>query len=212
MQSKLSTTPANSTFWLLLLLTNALAIALLPGLDAVQLGAENSLLENLQAFLLASATLLFATASVRTGKTRQLTFLTTALLCFSFLLRELDLGDLAGLSLLLAITEGPGRDILLGTLWSLMALVMLRSGHSLRSLLQEARDNSLLVSGMLCFLLLLVGGVFDRGLVEAIYSTTLEELAETNAYLMLTIPAFTRSPSISAGEDAEAATDSLHSG
>jgi hypothetical protein len=47
---------------------------------------------------------------------------------------------------------------------------------------------------------LLVGGVFDRGVVETVYTMTLEELAETNAYLMLTIPAFSRSLSISAGE------------
>jgi len=147
---------------------------------------ENALLENLQAFFLGLGTLLFL---VPNNANAANAFLNKAfaLLCFSFLLRELDMERL-GLPVAIAqLGSGTGRKVLLVLLWGLLLHNYARNVHDkpgfLRSMLVSYKFKLMLV----VLALLAVSTVMDKEILPVEQPRLYEELAETNAYLLMLV-------------------------
>lgn len=150
--------------------------------------AENHAMENVQALVLAAgvlAHLYFFDAQKANGFFHGI----LSLLCFSFLLRELDVEDFPLPLLLIHLGSGVGRNILLLALWS--SLAYRGAGRIV--------DGSFTVEALarrffspyfgLVFLLLGASAAFDQQLLGASHPRLFEELLEVNAYLCLVVPA-----------------------
>ncbi len=152
---------------------------------------ENALLENLQAMFLGLATMLFLvpTNSNNANKCLNKAF---ALLCFSFLLRELDLEYLGLPALLVQLGTGTGRTVLLAALWTLVVYGFVRDvqdkPHFLRQLLRSYKFAAMIV----VLVLLAISAVMDKELLAVSPARLYEELAETNAYFLMLVVGFVR--------------------
>jgi hypothetical protein len=176
-------------YWKLLLLVNILFCAIVISFDLKHLHSENALLENLQGFFLISATAVyFRLAIYSTGDTR-LACIGAGMLCFSFFTRELDLELLPLFKEIGFMFHGPGRTLMLLALWSFYIRLVITHG-GIGAHIRSVRRAKYLHNFSACFVLLVVGAIFDRGLFLVGYSRLFEELAETNAYLVLALPAF----------------------
>jgi len=176
-------------YWKPLLAINLLFSGLVIAFDYHHLHGENALLENLQGcFLIASAVAYFILAKNSSGDT-SLACLGAGLLCFSFFTREIDLELLPVIEHIGFLFHGTGRTIMLLILWALYARLVVTHG-GFRSHISRLRTGKYLHHFTLCFLFLVVGAVFDRGLFLVDYSGLFEELSETNAYVVLALPAF----------------------
>ena len=133
---------------------------------------ENGLLENFQAFLLFSATILYFRLTLLNDQSEESKRVNMglSLLCFSFLLREVDIEKLPFMETVGFLFHGIGRTILLVVLWS--------------GFFKNVYDHC-----DISFLLLVVGTTFDKEFWDIEHGRLYEELAETNAYLILIIPA-----------------------
>lgn len=178
-----------SKIWKPLLVLNLVFAGLVIAFEYHHLHGENAFLENLQGFfLLTSALAYFRLARHSTGDTG-LAYVGASMLCFSFFTREIDLELLPVLEHFGFLFHGTGRTILLLVLWSFYAKLVINSG-GFKSHIQCLRGSKYLHNFSFCFLLLIVGAVFDKALFLVDYSRLFEELAETNAYLVLALPAF----------------------
>ena len=176
-------------YWKPLLALNLLFGGIVIGFDLNHLHAEDALLENIQGiFLIASAVAYFRLSTLSSGDAR-LAYLGASLLCFSFFTREVDLELLPVIEHVGFLFHGTGRTIILLVIWSLYARLVLSQG-ALRSYVQRLRAGKYLHNFTICFVFLVVGSIFDRALLLVDYSRLFEELAETNAYLILALPAF----------------------
>ncbi len=176
-------------YWKPLLVVNILFAWFVIRFDQHHLHGENALLENLQGlFLAVSAIAYFCLARYSSGDTA-LAYLGASLLCLSFFTREIDLELLPIIEHVGFLLHGAGRTVLLLGLWSLYAGMVIKHG-GFKSHMQRLRGGKYLHNFTACFLLLVVGAVFDRGLFLVDYSRLFEELAETNAYLILALPSF----------------------
>lgn len=176
-------------YWKPLLAVNMLFAWFVIGFDQHHLHGENALLENIQGlFLAVSAIVYFRLARYRSGDSA-LAYLGASLLCLSFFTREIDLELLPVLERAGLLLHGTGRTILLLALWSFYAGMVVKHG-GFKSHIQRLRGGKYLHNFTVCFLLLVVGAVFDRGPFLLDYSRLFEELAETNAYLILAFPSF----------------------
>jgi hypothetical protein len=175
-------------YWKSLVLVNLFFSVLVVRYEYHHLYSENALLENLQgAFLLLSAIAYFSLARLSLGHLRSAYF-GTALLCFSFFTREVDLELLPVIEQVGFLFHGIGRTAMLLVLWSFYIVMVVRQGGF------KAHTSNLLRSKYLhyfslCFLLLITGAVFDREIFNVEYGRLFEELAETNAYAFLALPA-----------------------
>ena len=182
-------TKAFLQYWKPLLAVNILFAWFVIRFDQHHLHGENALLENLQGlFLAVSAIVYFCLARFSSGDTA-LAYLGASLLCLSFFTREIDLELLPVIERVGFLLHGVGRTILILALWSFYAGMVIKHG-GFRSHIQRLRGGKYLHNVTVCFLLLVVGAVFDRGLFLVDYSRLFEELAETNAYLILALPSF----------------------
>lgn len=179
-------------FWIILmplLALNILFAGLVIGFEYHHLHGENAFLENLQGlFLLISALAYFRLSQLST-EDAGFAYLGASLLCFSFFTREVDLELLPVIEHVGFLFHGTGRTIILLVIWSLYARLVVSQG-ALRSYVQRLRAGKYLHNFTICFVFLVVGAIFDRALLLVDYSRLFEELAETNAYLILALPAF----------------------
>lgn len=176
-------------YWKSLLVINLLVLGLVIGFEYHHLHNENALFENIQGFLLITAAVgYFWLARYSSGDTRLASF-GASLLCFSFFTREVDLELLPVIEHVGFLVHGTGRTLMLLALWSLYARLVFAQG-GFKSHIQCLRGGKYLHCFTLCFIFLIVGAIFDRGLFLIEYSRLFEELAETNAYFVLAMPAF----------------------
>ena len=84
------------------------------GLDDTDIYAENSLIENIQVILLAIASIAYLLPIMIEKRSDNLVFLFCSLLCYSFVLRELDLEKLDVPAALKLIGPGASRNALIG--------------------------------------------------------------------------------------------------
>lgn len=176
-------------YWKPLLAINLLFAGLVIGFDYNHLHGENALLENLQGFFLIASTVAYLRLAKYSSGDTSLACLGAGMLCLSFFTREVDLELLPILEHVGFMFHGTGRTILLLVLWSFYARLVITHG-GFKSHIKTLRGGKYLHNFSVCLLFLIIGAVFDRGLFLVDYSRLFEELAETNAYLVLALPAF----------------------
>ena len=176
--------------WTIVLTTNLTFIFIVIAFGHHHLHDENGLLENFQAFLLFLATILYFRLAMLDDQSKEskLANMGLSLLCFSFFSREVDIEQLPFMETAGFLFHGIGRTILLVILWS--GFFKNVYDHSeIKLLALELLTSKYMLFLTICFLLLVVGTTFDKEFWDIEHGRLYEELAETNAYLILIIPA-----------------------
>ncbi|HTN30120.1 MAG TPA: hypothetical protein VL178_04710 [Pseudomonas sp.] len=168
--------------------------------------AENGILETLQAVLLGLSCILFlATAAWEKGAGR-LVILFCSLLCYGFVLREVDVETFDIPDLLIQLGSGAGRNATLAAGLLVLCLTALFAGlrEQFRLGLDFARSRSglLLLTG-LGFLLL--GDVFEKELLGSFqHHVFFEEMSELLGDLMILLSAVTAGIFLNQGAESPA--------
>jgi hypothetical protein len=152
---------------------------------------ENALLENLQAMFLGLATALFLVPTPA-NIANQCLNKAFALLCFSFLLRELDLEYLGLPALLVQVGTGTGRTMLLTALWTMVLYGFVHNVQDKPQFLRQLLRSYKFVVMAVVLVLLAISAVMDKELLPISPARLYEELAETNAYFMMLLVGFVR--------------------
>jgi hypothetical protein len=163
--------------------------------DMSQLHAENHFLENIQVTLLALTTIAFLTHLLYTGNYHHFFALCGALFCFSSILRELDVEKFAIPEILILLGSGTGKKVMLVSLWLFLTGYGVFNYQKIkprcwRDLILE--NATLVIFSGGCFLIL--GGLFDRHIIEVHHYQLYEELLETNGYLLIWVGAIMSAP------------------
>jgi hypothetical protein len=184
--------PSYSLLATTLLISGCAGLALSHSITDLEfIHAEDGILESLQAILLGCAAFCFLlVSSVASRGIQRLEYLGLTLLCFSFVLREVDLETWDLPSLLTQLVVGNGRTVTLLILWlGLFAFVArafdLTRLSSIRYLVRRQIANGFVAYLSVAALLLVAGGVLDRELFEVRHFQFWEEFLETHAYLLL---------------------------
>jgi len=153
---------------------------------------EHGLLENLQAaVLLFSMAVLLIRMLVTTSLSDKLFFTGGALLCLTCALREMDVEELNVHPWLIFLGSGPGRDVLIGSLWFalLCRLMSVRqqAWQFTLALLRTIPGQLLVLAG----LLVIAGMLFDKGIIPAANSLFWEETLELGGYSLVCLVAHT---------------------
>lgn len=149
--------------------------------------AENATLENAQVLFLIISTLGFLVVLPLHHPVKPI-HLAISLLCFSFILRELDVEDLDVFQIVKAFGSGQGRVFLLASLWSLLATYIFWTVENKTDYLKIFFSSQLFYVLLIAFLLLSIGAVFDKKVFDISQHRLFEELAETNAYVLISLP------------------------
>ena len=176
--------------WTLFLATNLAFIFIVIAFGHHHLHDENGQLESFQAFMLFLATILYFRLAMLDDKSKESKRVNMglSLLCFSFLLREVDIEQLPFMETAGFLFHGIGRTILLVVLWSGF-FKNVYDHCEIRLLAIELLTSKYMLFLNISFLLLVVGTTFDKEFWDIEHGRLYEELAETNAYLILIIPA-----------------------
>ncbi len=155
------------------------------------LHSENSTLENTQVVLLVLAAVGYLSLHTPSQDER-IIHVAIALLSFSFILREIDLEHLNLPSQLIALGSGLGRKILLAVLWiSLCTFSYLTIVNRVSFIKKFVTSNAFSILTA-AFLLLVISAVMDKQMFSLTHYMLFEELAETNAYLLIALPVMFR--------------------
>jgi len=149
--------------------------------------SEDAALENAQVVFLMISTLGFLFI-VPFRHTEKPTHIAISLLCFSFILRELDLENFNVSSLIKLLGSGQGRVLLLASLWALLAFYGYRAIENKTRYLKTFFSSPLFAVLLIAFLMLIASAVLDKKIFNIGQSRFFEELAETNAYMLISLP------------------------
>jgi hypothetical protein len=149
--------------------------------------SENALLENAQVLFLAVAAIGYLVIAP-SHQYERLINSAIALLCFSFVLRELDIEHLNLADVLVTLGSGTGRNILLAFLWVSLSAYGFATINNKLSMARQFISSYAFLALTIAFLLLMVGAVMDRKVIEFSHAVLIEELAETNAYFVIALP------------------------
>ena len=157
----------------------------------VNVYAENGILETLQAALLALSCLIFLATAIWEKGTGRLVVLFCALLCYGFVLREVDVETFDIPDLLILLGSGTGRNVSLAVGLILLCLCALFAGFRAQFRLglafAHSRAGLLLLSG-LGFLLL--GDVFEKQVLGSVpHHVFFEEMSELLGDVMILLSA-----------------------
>ena len=149
--------------------------------------SEGAALENTQViFLIISAVgFLFLLPFKHPYKTIHLAI---ALLCFSFILRELDLEHMDVFQIIKILGSGQGRILLLASLWASMSFYSYNAVENKVCALKGFCFSPLFSVLLFAFLMLMAGAVLDKKIIEISQPMFFEELAEVNAYMLISLP------------------------
>ena len=109
-----------------------------------------------------------------------------ALLCLTFVLRELDVDELAVPNWVILAGSGTGRNIILGGCWIAFGVFIFKSFSELKGIFKHIICSRSGVLFIAAGVLLLGGDFFDRS-VEADCAQLVEEILETLGYASLFI-------------------------
>jgi hypothetical protein len=146
---------------------------------------EDHSLENVQVILLFISGLVYLRTVFSVRKGHKLFPCTGALLCLSFILRELDIEKHDLPQAIILLGHGLGRNILLISLWLLITALFLRNyKHYLEiaAYLLKTRSTRFMVMGGL---LLIVGDLFEDGIFGVAAYQFYEELSELDGYFFI---------------------------
>lgn len=179
-------------FSMVLIASNTLAIAGLSlGLDPSFYNREDGLLENLQALVLLATMIVALWQHWVQRADVGLAPLFLALVCFSGLLRELDVERYDIPQILILLGSGLGKRILLGALWLGFFAWAIRRRREVWSegvgLLGRLAGRCMLLAPAL----ILVAGLLDKKILPLPYPVFFEELLELNAYAVMLLAALT---------------------
>lgn len=169
------------------LLTNIVLAYMIIFFEHHHLHEENGVMENAQALLLGAGTVIYLKFFLA-DRNENFFYGALSLLCFSFLLRELDVEDFSLPIILIQLGSGTGRNIMLFSLWCLMAYGFVFRIEDKFLVVHTFIKGRLFRYLQLTLLLLIVSAIFDRRILVLQHSRLFEELFEINAYLMLLAP------------------------
>jgi hypothetical protein len=149
--------------------------------------SENAALENAQVVFLVISTLGFLFI-MPFRDTEKPVHIAISLLCLSFILRELDLEDLNVSPFIKLLGSGQGRVLLLASLWTLLAFYGCRAIKNKTHYLKTFFSSPLFSMLLTAFLMLIASAVLDKKIFNIGQSRFFEELAETNAYILISLP------------------------
>lgn len=146
---------------------------------------EDHSLENDQVILLFISGLVYLRTFFYVRKGHKLFPCAGALLCLSFILRELDIEKFDLPQAVILLGHGLGRNILLAGLWLLTTALFLRNyKHYLEIaayLLKNRSARFMIIGG----LLLIVGDLFEDGVFGVVAYQLYEELSELDGYFFI---------------------------
>jgi hypothetical protein len=153
---------------------------------------ENGAMENVQAIAIFLSLMMFLLSSVRRQFSERLFFLTLALLCFSLFLRELDMEDLGLNPVVVWLTSGVGRNLLLSLLWVFSLLLMfLNRGKVWKVCMDWIKSfggQTMILAGFF----FVSAWPFDKEMLPILSRSSrfFEELLELNGYLLIWMSSF----------------------
>ena len=171
-----------------------------------QIYAENGLMENMQAFVLVIACITFLTVAVFNKKAAKAILLFCFFLCYSFILREVDVEDFDVPYILKLIGSGTGRNAILLVGFVTICIYALSNGYSnfKKAAVEfiKTRAGILLVLGGV---LLFAGDSFEtRNTI--LHHVFFEEIFELSAYILIllsslaVVDSFTKSKKVNSSE------------
>ncbi|MGR8953681.1 MAG: hypothetical protein ACU83V_14910 [Gammaproteobacteria bacterium] len=151
-----------------------------------EIAHENHSLENIQVILLLTSGLAYLRTVFYIPKDHRLLPWVGALLCFSFILRELDVEkfDLPQVIIFLG-GHGYGRNIMLISLWLWAAVLFFRNPRHYWSLAMHILPIRSCLFVILGGVLLVVGSLFESQVFGVKSYQLYEELSEMNGYAFI---------------------------
>ena len=155
-----------------------------------QIYAEDGLIENIQASFLAIACLVYLAVAVLDKKSKTLILLFCSLLCYGFVLRELDVEKLNVPSVIKLIGSGVGRNASVGAAFVAILIYVGVSGftHHIKTAVAFFKTKSgLLLLAAAVFLF--VGEFFEKQ-TELSFHVFYEEMFELLGYIFILLSSF----------------------
>ncbi len=158
-------------------------------LDHVIIYAENGLLENMQVITLFIAMLVFLQPLYRQKREDKLVLLFFALLCLSFILREVDVEKLNIPELFILLGSGVGRNVIMASGFIAIIGYALFHFNYYKAL---AKHYIFSKKGFLLFLaaLLLLSSDYFEHQENILHHVFLEEIIELSGYVLILLTAF----------------------
>ena len=167
-----------------LLVSPALAV----GSD--ELAQENGVLENTQVALLLLSGLVFVVQSVSVERSLRFILWMGAWLSPSIILRELDVEKLAVPQWVIAIGSGMGRNLIMGIGWVFLCALAIKTYSKWKGSFRMIARSRMAIFMYSSVAMLLLGSLFDHGLLSAEQGKLWEELFETVGYFLLLLASF----------------------
>lgn len=161
--------------------------------DGNYIDREHGLIENFQVFLLIITFGVYVMLAILSKEKARLIFLFFALLCYSFILREVTLWKLDVPYTVKLIGSGIGRDISISLGFSFIFLYAFKNYDFYKKAsieLLEVRTRVLLGLTLLC---LLIGAYFDKKTM-ILFHQYYEEISEFFAYIFFLLSALANVP------------------
>ncbi len=172
-------------FWILFIAVFIAGIFYLQSIAPVAgyaLSKENGFVENSQVMVLFLSSIAFMVPVARTKGIIRYALLSGVLLCFSFILRELDVECLDVPRWVVVIGSGVGRNVLLGIGWVVMGCYFIRSISELREWIKPVLLSKITYLLIISACVLLLGAVFDHKDNKVASDQLVEELFELLGY------------------------------
>lgn len=153
--------------------------------NQIHIYAENSLIENIQACLLAVASIIYLAAAALEKRSDKLILMFCFLLCLGFLLRELDVERFDIPYALIFIGSGTGRNVILTAAFVVMLIcALLKLTHYKMAAVEfvKSRPGWLLIVGGV---FLLIGQFFEKSNAISRHHVFLEEINELFGYFLI---------------------------
>ncbi len=155
--------------------------------DMLSLHKENGFLENMQVFALFLTICVFLLQPLFSKCYHRIFSWAGAYLCFTFLLRELDVEDFDLPAIVILVGSGTGRNIVMASLGIALVVYCIARFQTIKVFLPRfffARSSLLFLAGSI---FLVLGGLFDDGGIDVLHYQFYEEILElTGYYLMFT--------------------------
>jgi len=142
---------------------------------------ENGFIENAQVLVLIISMTGFLYAAL-TSQIRSFALL-CAVICFAFLLREVDMEDLNIPSLAITLFSGDGKYVTLLTLLCPTLYLTLKN-HSLSFLVRNIAFSFKKLAALIT-LFFILSWIFDKSVIQTNQNAMLEELFELNGYILI---------------------------
>lgn len=150
---------------------------------------ENGPLENLQVLLLFLGFVFFMVPIRKAGRGIRCVLLAGALLCLSFIFRELDVEDLAVPQWVIAMGSGTGRNVIMAAGWAALGVLAIKSFSELKEKIKSILLSRTVVLLAIAALLLLSGEQFDHERIKVGSAQLWEEILETIGYFLMLVAA-----------------------